>query len=75
MLRLDHGCQQEYRICPVKSAVSSNRLTRREFLNQTTAGVAALQAGAHGVILSRTDSEIQLANLAAAGCAARDAKA
>ena len=59
----------------IESAVSSNRLTRREFLNQTTAVVAALRAGAQGAILSRKCSEMQLANLAAAGRAARDAGA
>jgi hypothetical protein len=37
------------------------------------ATLAALKAGAHGVILSRKYSEMRLANLAAAGRAVRDA--
>jgi hypothetical protein len=66
------GVQGKCRILPgIEIGIGSRVATPEETYDAT---FAAFKGGAHGVILSRKYSEMQLANLAAAGRAVRDAQ-
>jgi hypothetical protein len=69
------GAQGKCRILPgIDIGIPVGKTSRRASPDDTYAAVAAaLRAGADGLILSRKYSEMNLANLAAAGRAARDA--
>jgi len=69
------GVQGKCKVLPgVDIGIPTGRNSRKASPEDTYAAVAAaLSAGADGVILSRKYSEMQLANVAAAGRAARDA--
>ena len=69
------GVQGKCRILPgIDIGIPTSSKSRQASPEDTYAAtLAALQAGAHGVILSRKYSEMRLANLAAAGRAVRDA--
>jgi hypothetical protein len=68
------GVQGECRILPgIDIGIPTGKNSRKASPEDTFAAVAAgLRAGADGLILSRKYSEMQLANLAAAGRAVRD---
>jgi hypothetical protein len=68
------GVQGKCRILPgIDIGIPTGSNSRKASPEDTYAATrAALQAGAHGVILSRKYSEMMLANLRAAGKAARD---
>ncbi len=68
------GVQGQCRILPgIDIGIPTGRNSRKASPEDTYAATsAALKAGSHGVILSRKYSEMQLANLAAAGRAARE---
>jgi hypothetical protein len=68
------GVQGKCKIYPgIDIGIPTGRNSRKASADDTYAATfAALKAGAHGVILSRKYSEMHLANLAAAGKAARD---
>ncbi len=68
------GVQGKCRVLPgIDIGIPTGRNSRKASPEDTYAAVtAALKAGAHGVILSRKYSEMELANLAAAGKAVRD---
>jgi hypothetical protein len=69
------GVQGKCRILPgIDIGIPTSKTSRQASPDDTYAAtLAALKAGAHGVILSRKYSEMRLANLAAAGRAAREA--
>lgn len=69
------GVQGKCRILPgIDIGIPTGKNSRQASPDDTYAAVAAaLKAGADGLILSRKYSEMQLANLAAAGRAVRDA--
>ena len=69
------GVQAKCRILPgIDIGIPVGKTSRKASPDDTYAAVAAaLRAGADGLILSRKYSEMNLANLAAAGRAARDA--
>ncbi len=69
------GVQGKCRILPgIDIGIPTGKNSRKAAPDDTYAAVAAaLQAGADGLILSRKYSEMQFANLAAAGRAVRDA--
>jgi hypothetical protein len=69
------GVEGKCRILPgIDIGIPTGKSSRKASPDDTYAAVtAALKAGAHGVILSRKYSEMQLANLAAAGRAVRNA--
>ena len=69
------GVQGKCRILPgIDVDIPTGSNSRKASPDDTYAAtLAALKAGAHGVILSRKYSEMRLANLSAAGRAARDA--
>ncbi|HWH68210.1 MAG TPA: hypothetical protein VNT26_02440, partial [Candidatus Sulfotelmatobacter sp.] len=69
------GVQGKCRILPgIDIGIPTGKNSRHASSEDTYAAtLAALQAGAQGVILSRKYSEMQLANLSAAGRAAREA--
>ncbi len=69
------GVQGKCRILPgIDIGIPTGRKSRQASPDDTYAAtLAALKAGAHGVILSRKYSEMRLANLSAAGRAVRDA--
>jgi hypothetical protein len=69
------GVQGKCRVLPgIDIGIPTGRNSRKASADDTYAAVAAaLKAGADGLILSRKYSEMQLANLAAAGRAVRDA--
>jgi hypothetical protein len=65
------GVQNKCKIFPgIEIGIGSRKATPQETYDAT---IAAFKAGAQGIILSRKYSEMQLANLAAAGRAVRDA--
>ena len=68
------GVKGKSRVLPgIDIGIPTGRNSRKASPDDTYAAVAAaLKAGAHGVILSRKYSEMQLANLSAAGKAVRD---
>ena len=68
------GVQGKCRILPgIDIGIPTGKNSRKASPEDTHAAVtAALKAGADGLILSRKYSEMQLANLAAAGRAVRD---
>lgn len=68
------GVQGKCRVLPgIDIGIPTGRDGRKASPEDTYAAVcAALKAGAEGLILSRKYSEMQLANLAAAGKAVRD---
>ena len=70
------GVDGKCRICPgIDIDIPTAKNSRKALPEDTYAAViAALKAGAHGLILSRKYSEMRLANLAAAGRAIRDFK-
>jgi hypothetical protein len=70
------GVQGKCRILPgIDIGIPTGRNSRKASPDDTYAAtLAALKAGAHGVILSRKYSEMRLANLAAAGRAVREFK-
>jgi hypothetical protein len=70
------GVQGLCRILPgIDIGIPTGKDSRKASPDDTYAAVAAaLKAGAHGVILSRKYSEMRLANLSAAGRAAREAQ-
>jgi hypothetical protein len=69
------GVQGKCKVLPgIDIGIPTGRNSRKASAEDTYAAVAAaLKAGADGLILSRKYSEMQLANLAAAGRAVRDA--
>lgn len=69
------GVQGKCKVLPgIDIGIPTGRNSRKASPEDTyAAAAAALKAGADGLILSRKYSEMQLANLAAAGRAARDA--
>ena len=69
------GVQGKCRILPgIDIGIPTGKNSRQASPDDTYAAtLAALKAGAHGVILSRKYSEMRLANLAAAGRAVREA--
>jgi hypothetical protein len=69
------GSQGKCKVYPgIDIGIPTGKNSRKASPDDTYAAVAAaLRAGADGLILSRKYSEMQLANLAAAGRAARDA--
>jgi hypothetical protein len=69
------GVQGKCKVFPgIDIGIPTGKNSRKATLDDTYAAVAAaLKAGADGLILSRKYSEMQLANLAAAGRAVRDA--
>jgi len=69
------GVQGKCKVFPgIDIGIPTGRRSRKASPDDTYAAVAAaLRAGADGLILSRKYSEMQLANLAAAGRAVRDA--
>jgi hypothetical protein len=69
------GVQGKCKVLPgIDIGIPTGKNSRKASPDDTYAAVAAaLKAGADGLILSRKYSEMQLANLAAAGRAARDA--
>jgi hypothetical protein len=71
------GVQGKCRILPgIDVGIPTGKNSRHASPDDTYAAtLAALKAGAHGVILSRKYSEMRLANLAAAGRAVREATA
>src|SRR5262249_18146697 len=68
------GVQGKCRILPgIDIGIPTGRNSRKASAEDTYAATrAALQGGAHGVILSRKYSEMRLANVEAAGRAVRD---
>lgn len=68
------GVQGRCKVLPgIDIGIPTGKESRKASPDDTYAAVAAaLKAGAHGVILSRKYSEMELANLSAAGKAARD---
>jgi hypothetical protein len=70
------GVQGKCKILPgIDIGIPTGRSSRKASADDTYAATAAaLKAGADGVIFSRKYSEMQLANLSAAGRAVRDAK-
>lgn len=68
------GVQGQCQVLPgIDIGIPTNKTSRQASPEDTAAAVtAAFKAGAHGVILSRKYSEMRLANLVAAGQAARD---
>jgi hypothetical protein len=70
------GAQGKCRILPgIDIGIPTGQKSRKASPDDTYSAVAAaLKAGADGLILSRKYSEMQLANLAAAGRAVREAK-
>jgi len=73
--RAIRGVKGKCKVLPgIDIGIPTGKNSRKASPGDTYAAVAAaLKAGADGVILSRKYSEMQLANLAAAGRAARDA--
>ncbi len=71
------GVKGKCRVLPgIDIGIPVGKNSRKAAPEDTYAAVsAALKAGAHGVILSRKYSEMELANLVAAGKAVRDASA
>jgi hypothetical protein len=71
------GVQGKCKILPgIDIGIPTGKNSRKASPDDTYAATtAALRAGAHGIILSRKYSEMQLANLSAAGRAVRDARA
>lgn len=74
--RAIEGVQGKCRILPgIDIGIPTGKNSRKALPDDTYAAVAAaLKANANGIILSRKYSEMELANLASAGRAARDAK-
>jgi len=70
------GVQGKCKVLPgIDIGIPTGKNSRKASPEDTYAAVsAALKAGAHGLILSRKYSEMQLANLAAAGKSVRDAE-
>ena len=68
------GVQGKCKILPgIDIGIPTGRNSRKASADDTyAAAAAALKAGAHGLILSRKYSEMQLANLSAAGRAVRE---
>ncbi len=70
------GVQGKCRVLPgIDIGIPTGKRSRKASPEDTYAAVsAAMKAGAHGLILSRKYSEMELANLASAGKAFRDAQ-
>jgi hypothetical protein len=70
------GVQGKCRILPgIDIGIPTGKNSRQASSNDTYAAtLAALKAGAHGIILSRKYSEMRLANLSAAGRAVRETR-